>query len=81
MNNNFKTLILIGPKNGEAYTSTQILGLNYGINAMYSFYNFSLVPAVGCESTFNTPTSEKSFSKYFGLGFGIKILNLYSPSN
>lgn len=56
-----------------------VFGFNYGINVVKSIQNINLSFAMGAESGFTT--KKNAFIPYWGIGLGIKLIELYEPEN
>jgi hypothetical protein len=58
-------------------SNSRVFALNYGLDFIFSLYNFQIIPALGLESRFDT--SKNFFTPYVGVGLGFKLADLAQP--
>lgn len=63
----------------EDESKKSLFGLNYGINAIGSIYNVSLILALGAETAVSS--KQNKFNPYVGLGLGLKLGDVYGPGD
>lgn len=68
--------VFVGGSNIEE-DSRKLFGINYGVNFLFSWKSVTLVPAFGIENGINSTVNK--YNPYFGLGIGVKLIDLYEP--